>query len=146
MADHQQVYAEDVNYWQTSRVAPDMWVDRAGHEIERAGGSVLGQAFGRDGQGRAAFMLTFDLGGERFRIVWPVLPSKSGNERAARIQAATMLYHDVKARAVAAKALGARAAFFSFLLLPDGRTMAQVAAPELEAMIPRLLAGPQGEA
>lgn len=137
-----QVYAEDINYWETSRVPPNDWMEKARREIEGAGGTVLAEAFGSDEGGRAAFMLGFSLGGERFRIVWPVLTSKTGKERGARIQAATMLYHDVKARAVAAKVLGSRAAFFSFLLLPDGRTMAQVATPELERMLPRLLSQP----
>jgi len=138
-----QVYAEDVNYWQTSRAPADTWIARAREEIERAGGTVVAEAFGSDAGGRAAYMLSFALAGERYRIVWPVLPSKTGNARAARIQAATMLYHDAKARAVAAKAIGTRAAFFTFLQLPDGRTMGQVATPELERMVPALLAGPR---
>ena len=52
-----------------------------------------------------------------------------------------MLYHDIKAKAVAAKVHGARAAFFQYLLLPDGRTAAQAAAPELTSLWPKLLTG-----
>jgi hypothetical protein len=48
-------------------------------------------------------MLEFDLGGERYKVVWPVLPTKTGKDRAARVQAATALYHDVKARCVTLK-------------------------------------------
>jgi hypothetical protein len=77
-------------------------------------------------------MIEFELQGERFRIAWPVLPSKKGDERAAKVQAATMLYHDVKGRSLSAQVLGARVAFFAFLLLPGNRTAAQAALPELE--------------
>jgi hypothetical protein len=137
----QQVYAEDVNYFKTSTVAPDTWIDKAKAEIKAAGGRVLGEAFGNM-DGRAAFMLEFTFGADRFRAVWPVLPSKlKGNERACRIQAATMLYHDVKAKCVSAKVHGARAAFFQYAVLPDGRTAAQVAAPELLEMYPKMLTG-----
>jgi hypothetical protein len=141
------LYAEDVgHYWKTGQSSPDTWVDKAKAEIvsvARDKKAILNEAYGKDGQGRAAFMLEFVLSSERFRLVWPVLPSRSGNERAAKIQAATMLYHDVKARCVTAKVLGGRAAFFTYLLLPDGRTAAQVAAPELQDRYPRLLAAPQ---
>lgn len=134
------LYAEDVgNYWKSGTSAPDTWIDKAKKEIGSAGGKVLSEAFGRDETGRAAFLLEFSFGGERFRAIWPVLPSRTKNERAARIQAATMLYHDVKARCVSAKVLGARAAFFTYLMLPDGRTAAQAAAPELATAFPRLL-------
>lgn len=50
-----------------------------------------------------------------------------------------MLYHDTKARCMAAKVLGSRAAFFNYLLLPDGRTAAQIAAPELLNLYPKML-------
>jgi hypothetical protein len=132
------VYAEDVNYWKTGTSGPDAWIDKAKAEIRSAGGKVLNEAFGSQ-EGRAAFLLEFTFGGDRFRAVWPVLPSKTKAERAARIQAATMLYHDVKAKCVSAKVHGARAAFFQYAVLPDGRTAAQVAAPELLEMYPKML-------
>ena len=134
------VYAEDVNYWKTGTTAPDTWIDNAKKEIRAAGGKTLGEAFGSDDQGRAAYMLEFSFGGERFRAVWPVLRSRAGNVKAARIQAATMLYHDIKAKCVSAKVHGPRAAFFQYLMLPDGRTAAQVAAPELTTTYPKMLA------
>lgn len=135
--------AEDVNYWKTGTSAPDTWIDRSKSEIRAAGGSVISEAYGSDAAGRAAYLLEFSFSGERFRAVWPVLPSKTKNERAARIQAATMLYHDVKAKCVSAKVHGAHAAFFQYAVLPDGRTAAELAAPELAARYPRLLT--QGE-
>lgn len=134
------VYAEDVNYWKTGTSSADTWIDKAKAEIKTAGGKVLNEAFGSM-DGRAAFMLEFTFGADRFRAVWPVLPSKTKAERAARIQAATMLYHDVKAKCVGAKVHGVRAAFFQYAVLPDGRTAAQVAVPELLEMYPKMLTG-----
>lgn len=140
-------YAEEVNYWRTSRSAPDTWMTRAKREIAKAGGQVLGDATGTDATtGRTAFMLAFAFGADRFKVVWPTLVSKAGDERAARIQAATMLYRDVKARCVSAKVMGVRAAFFSYFMLPGGRTTSQVAVPELVEVLPRLNVGlPSGE-
>ena len=132
-------YAEDINYWKTGTSSPDTWIATARKEIAAAGGKIFAEAFGSDADGRAAYMIEFGFGEERFRVVWPVLPSKSGNERAAKIRAATMLYHDIKAKCVSAKVHGVRAAFFQFLLLPDGRTAAQIAVPELTALYPKLL-------
>jgi hypothetical protein len=134
------LFAEDVgHYWQTSKSSPDIWIDRAKAEIEAVGGSVLREGFGRDTGGRAAFMLEFQLDGELFAILWQVLPSSTGNERAAKVQAATALYHDVKARCISSLWIGRRAAFFSYLELPDGRTTSQLATPELALSLPRFL-------
>lgn len=133
-------YAEDVNYWKTSKSSPDAWIDKTKRQIERLGGKVLLEGFGSEPAiGRAAFMLGFEIGGDKFKAIWPVLPSKAGNEKAAKVQAATMLYHDVKAKCISAAVLGARAAFFSFLMLPDGRTAAEASVPELAQAIPALL-------
>jgi len=139
-------YADDVNYFKTSTSAPDTWIDHAKKEIRGAGGNVLNEGYGRDETGRAAYLLEFTFGHERFRAIWPVLPTrKPQDERAARIQAATMLYHDIKAKCVSAKVHGARAAFFQYLALPDGRTAGQLAAPELASAYPKMLAAPENE-
>ena len=135
-------YAEDVNYWMTGKSSPDIWVERARHQITELGGKVTGEGFGQDGEGRAAFMLQFTRETETYRVVWPVLQSFRGNERAARAQAATMLYHPVKALCLAATVLGTRAAFFSHLLLPDGRQASQLAGDEIASAIPALFAPP----
>ncbi len=139
-----QVYAEDVNYWKTGQSSADSWIDKAKAEIRAAGGKVLSDAYGSDDTGRAAFMIHFAFGDEQFKLVWPVLPTKTKKEidqRAAKIQAATMLYHDVKAKAVSAKVHGVKAAFFQYLMLPDGRTASQVTTPEIATLYPRLLTG-----
>lgn len=131
-------YAETVNYWQTGQSGPDRWIDDAQAEIRAIGGKIHGWAFGADtATGKAAYMLDFELGGERFKVVWPVLPTKSGkNDLAARRQAATMLYHDIKSRCVTAKVMGKRVAFLSYLLLPDGQPLAHVATPDLAQQLP----------
>jgi hypothetical protein len=138
-------YAEDVNYWRTGQSSPDTWLDHAKAEIAGAGGTVTGEAYVAEAaSGRQAYMLAFMLDGERYKVQWPVLPTKSGNERTARIQAATMLYHDVKARCVSAKVLGARTAFLGYLMLPDDRTAAEVATPALASSLPPLLTAGKG--
>lgn len=59
------------------------------------------------------------------------------------------LSHYVKGACLAALILGKRAAFFPHLLLPDGRTAAEYAAPELLEALPDLFGGvrrlPAGE-
>ncbi len=138
--------AEEVNYWKTSRTSPDTWMDRAKKQIANLGGTVLAEGFGSEPTtGRAAFMLAFEIAGDQFKIVWPVLPSRNSNQAAARIQAATMLYRDVKAKCISATVIGTRAAFFSFLMLPDGRTTTEVSLPELVEAWPRMLTTPHSE-
>ena len=134
------LYAEDIgHYWKTGKSSPDRWIDLAIIQIEDIGGYIISQAFGQDGTGKAVYMLAFDIDSEQYKIIWPVLPSKTNNQSASRIQAATMLYHDVKAKCMSAAVLGTRTAFFSFLVLPDGRTAASVANPELIRTLPLLL-------
>lgn len=136
-----QPYAEDVNFWQTSQASPDTWIDRTKAQLKTLGGEFRGEGFGNDSNGRSAYLLAFSIAGDEFKIIWPVLKSKKGNERAARVQAATTMYHYVKATCLYAVVVGAKTAFFSHLLLPDGRTAAQVSGYELAEMTPRLLLG-----
>lgn len=135
-------YAEDVNYWKTGNSSADTWLENAKREIRAAGGKVAGEAFANESAtGRASFLLAFELQGEQFKMLWPVLQSKTRNEKAAKIQAATALYHEVKAACVKAKFLGARAAFFAYLMLPNGQTVSEAGGPELVKALPQLLGG-----
>ena len=137
-------YGEDVNYWQTGSSSPDTWMEKTKKLILDLGGQVLMEGFGSEPTiGRSAFMLAFEIEGDNFKVIWPVLPSKTGKELAARRQAATMLYHDTKAKCLSAVIVGARAAFFSYLLLPDGRTAVEASIPELQTDIPSLFSTPQ---
>lgn len=117
--------AESLNYWKTSRTSPDSWIDKACRQIEKVGGEVLGSQAVIVGD-RAGFQLAFRMDDEDFRVDWPVCPSEKGDVRAARIQAATMLYHDVKSRALSSLVLGARISFFAYRILNNGRTAAQL--------------------
>ena len=84
-------------------------------------------------------MLAFKIKDQKYKVVWPVLPTYSGKEGSAKRQAATLLYHDVKAKAMTASVLGVEVAFFSYMMLPDGRVSNELAKPELAEAFPKLL-------
>jgi|SRR3990167_2357523 len=134
-------YAENIgHYWKTGISSPDTWIDKAKRLITEMGGQIEAEAFGAS-DGQAAFMFVFAIQGQRYKVVWPVLPTQYSTSKDidARRQAATLLYHDIKAKVMTASVLGARVAFFSYLQLPDGRTAAEVATPELSTHFPLLL-------
>lgn len=133
------IYAEDVNYWKTSRSA-DKAIREAKKHIADVGGQVTAEGFLRTGD-HAAWMLAFTLQGSDYRCVWPVLESRTGNENAAKVQAAVALKHDIKAKCVAVKWLGPEQAFARERLLPDGRTIGEATAPEIARMLPQLERG-----
>jgi hypothetical protein len=135
VSDHVLPKASKLPYWKSGKSAPDVWIQRTRDVISKIGGANISEAFGSS-KGRAAFMLRFEIGGESFRVVWPVLPHGPHDEKAARTQAATLLYHDCKAKAVAASVLGPRTAFFHALELPDGRTVGELATPNISQSIP----------
>lgn len=136
-------YAEDVNYWQTGKSSPDTWIDNAQKEIKAIGGKINSWAFGSESAtGRSAYMMQFEISGEQFKLVFPVLQTRTGkNEASARIQAATMLYHDVKAKCMIARIFGARSAFFSYLLLGDGTPVQTVSNSDLQELLPAMFSG-----
>ena len=124
---------ENLPYWKSSNSGPDTWIDRTIKLILDFDGEVINQAQGMDYKsGMAAFQIIFKLQGDTFKIVFPVLePKKQADMRSAKIQAATILYHDIKARLVSSKILGARSVFFGNLLLENGVTAAELENPEL---------------
>jgi len=138
--------ADDVNYWRTSTTAPATWLDRAKKLISDSGGDVEREGFISEKRG-AAYILAFSFGNDYYNVIWPVLaPRDTKHMSAARIQAATALYHEVKACCVKLKFVGARAAFFAYLMI-NGRPAAELAAPELVSAVPALLclASDEGE-
>ena len=139
------VYAEDVNYWMTSQSSPTSWSEKAKAQIVEVGGTVTGEMQGMM-RGQAGVMLLFELAGQEYKVMYPILESRGGNTLAATRQAWTALYHDVKSRAVSAKFVGARAAFHGYLLLPDGsgRTANQLTAPESAEKLPTVFLLPEG--
>jgi hypothetical protein len=131
--------AERINYWQTSKTSPDGWLLKARALIENIGGVVVQEAYGNDlASQRAAYMIRFRIAEDCFEAVWPVLPTRTGNEPAARRQAATLLYHDIKAKCLAAVIKGARRAFFEYWLLPDGRPAVALSGDELAEVLPAI--------
>jgi hypothetical protein len=136
-------FAEDVgHYWKTSSISPDSWLSKSADLIRKHGGKILSEAFGM-AMGQGAFMLTFEVKGESFKIMWPVLPSKTRDEKSARRQAATLMFYDVKAKLMTASVLGFKTAFFQYVLLQDGRTAGEMATPELAYSFPPMLKGVQ---
>lgn len=138
-----ELYADDMPYWQTSKASVDTWLEKVKEEIKRAGGVVQSTMYGDDELGRAAFMIRFRFDQDEFRMVWPVLKSRRGNLLAAKVQAVTMLYHTVKARAVEIRVRGARAAFYGDLLLTDGRTASEASEEVFLGSLPALLPAPK---
>ena len=135
------LYAEDVkNYWKTSGTSADTWLEKAKNLIISINGKIIGEAFGSDpATGYSAYMLAFEIEDQRFKIIWPVLSTRHNEIAAAKRQAATFIYRDVKARVMSAKVLGIKAAFFAYMQLPDGRTTSQATVEELSQGIPYLL-------
>lgn len=120
--DSDMVYAEDVNYWKSSTSHYDSWMDKTKRLIMSIGGLIGAEAFGAN-FGKSAFFLRFSIDRDSYQITWEVLPSKTRDDKAAKIQAATLMYHDVKHKVVMAKVKGVRRAFIEYLVLADGTTV-----------------------
>jgi hypothetical protein len=139
-------YAEGLPYWQTSKSGVESWIEKIKKEITRypsLKGKVVTEAV-MTIDDVSSIVLEFELQGDLFRIQWPVMKSKSGNQRAEKVQAATMIFYDVKARVITALVLGARAAFLSFLLLPDGTVAGTRTSSQLQAQLPTVFLLPEG--
>lgn len=138
-------YAEQANYFGTSQRAADTWLKIAEKELVTVGGRVLRKAAVEE-ESHAAFMIEFLLDGDTFRMVYPVMECRKKtpqNFDKAKVQAATFLYHSVKARALDIKILGARVAFGSWLLVDGKRSVADVVRNGSGAALPKMLQTPQ---
>ncbi len=141
------VYAEDAPYWRSGHAtAPDTKLEQTVDLVRKFGGKVTANGYIEE-PNRAAYMLAFEFDGEAFKVIWPVLP-RNGREsaklretadRAAKLQAATFLFHSVKAKSIDAVVLGVRAAFVGDLLTESGRRVADLATPALAQAIPERL-------
>ena len=121
--------AEDLPYWKTGS-SSEKAITEAKNAITKNGGRIIGDGYlTRNGEG--AFFLEFEMHGDSFRIVEKIMYSNTGNEKAAKVQAAASLKHSVKARVNEAVRHGARRAFMHSLLLPDGTTVDQKSNSEL---------------
>lgn len=124
-------YAKDLPYWRSGSSAPDVWLEKAVAIVKKLGGTNVSCLSGMTDNG-GTFLMQFDHGTERYRVIWPVLRVQRPDEmRAAQIQAATMLYHDCKAKALVAQVLGIRTAFIGQLLVNESQTVSQIATPLL---------------
>lgn len=133
-------FAEEAPYWKTSRTAAEDWIERAKKVIVSAGGKVLADMV-LSIEGKTTFVTKFAMaidGQEReYRIDWPVLKSRGGDERAAKIQAATVMYHAVKSMLLLAVPYGPRASYLIWDLMPDKKTtVIQLAAEDFRPLLP----------
>ena len=137
MKSKETIYAKDVgHYFRTSKSHYDTWMNRTKAHIAKIGGHIISEMVGTI-DGKSGVILEFETSEGRFRLEWPILPTREvKDETAAKVQAATALNHQVKSMCVAAKFRGIRAAFHGYLLLPDGRIASQLSAPELIEQIP----------
>lgn len=136
------VYAEDLNFWRSGeKRSNDSWMELTQKQIEQLGGKVFATAFGDDG-GHAAYIIGFELGGDRFKVVWPLIKSKCGDVSSERRQAVTTLYHVVKAKCLEVAIRGPRVAFAGDWLLPNGRTVGEMTSEELSHSLPLMLSEP----
>lgn len=130
-------YSHQVPYWKTSKSGWTSFISKAVKELKKVGGSHHGTAV-TTGAKNEEMHLRFSLEGEEYHIVWPILPLRpttqpskvDADSESARVQAATFIFHDVKARCVAARILGANRAFFTYQLV-DGRPVQEVVADPL---------------
>lgn len=126
------VFAEDVRYWRTRSTSADQALDQAAKLIEGAGGKVMQRGSIMSGAS-GALALSFSLGDDVFRVVWPILPVRrpfNGCEGVARRQAASFLLAHVKARVSEAEVLGMRTSFLPETVV-DGRTFAEIASESI---------------
>ncbi len=132
-------YADDVAYWKTGTSSPDTWIDKTIRVVKELGGVEISQFFGH-GENAGGVRTAIS---HRRRIVSSCLASAS-NARAddfasAQRQAATLLYHDCKAKAIAASVLGPRNAFIGSLITESGKTVSELATPLIANSIKPLL-------
>lgn len=117
--------AETQPYWKTSKSGVETWLDKTEKLIEKVGGKVDTRIVGKSG-GREGILFAFFLGPDQFKMSWPALPTKKPEDRSAALrQAATMIYHDTKARINRIEIFGAKVVFADWYLLPSGKTLAE---------------------
>ena len=126
-----EVRAEKFNYWKTGNTRPEIWVDKIKKELEKAGAKHIDTAVINSSKS-FSIVLRFVFDDDNFCINWKALDCRPGNEDAAKIQAATMLHHDIKSKCHGCKRVkGSRKAFFEYLVLPDGQIASEVGTHQL---------------
>lgn len=115
-------YAEELNFWKTSKSSADKWLNDAEDIIAKFGGTVTLRAKGRAGENQA-YAFQFSHNNDRFKILYPVLPTKNGDVRSAERQCCQFIFYEVKNRSIQVKIFGFKSAYFEFLMLEDGQTV-----------------------
>ena len=135
-------YGDELPYWKTSNSSAESWVSKTIAILAKFGAKEISEGFAASGA-FSSYVILFRFGAEQFRIVWPVMKYRNPeDQKSARVQAATLMYHDCKSRAVTAKALGVRTAFIGQLLLADNKTVQESATPLIaEQVKPMALIG-----
>ena len=121
------VCAEELgHYWQTSKKSPNAWLEKdvrallAKHGAQKVSAGII------TGDDVGAVIVGFSFGGRVYKIIQPVLPSRTGNVYAAQVQAATILHHYIKALLLRAKTVGIPSAFVQHQIISGGQTMAEI--------------------
>ncbi|MEO1417526.1 MAG: hypothetical protein AAFW00_19740 [Bacteroidota bacterium] len=128
-------YANDLPYWKTGKSSAESWMNKTEKLITEAGGEVDTRISGKP-NGKEAILFIFMLEGARYKILWPVLPTKKIDEQPAALrQCATMIYHDTKARVLRLKIFPPKVVFSDYLIGPNGQTLAEIG----QADIPKAL-------
>lgn len=134
--------AEEVDhYYKTSTRSPETWFEMCRNLITKKGGKIIRWA-NADDSGKEVFIIQFSYGQTQYRMHWNVLPTR-GSAIAARRQAVTALYHDIKAALVRAEWFGFDKAFVAWREIGDGRTMSDVTKEEIGSALPKLLPPPK---
>lgn len=143
MTSKKKLYAEDLPYWR-SGTKYNRAIDEAVNALNKYGAEIsMNGQFNINGVKVIAIQFKLDM--DEYRLVERIiLPRKrnSANDRAAEIQAAAALKHDVKARLNQYLRNGARKAFMSALILPNGK----VAHEESNVGLQQLLMPPAAHA
>lgn len=136
MEQHELPYAETVNYWNTGRRDAATWLEDSFNMVHGIGGNPHGYQINRGNS--PCIAMRFDIAGRMYNIVWPILPTKGkNNDKATQRQAATFIFHEVKACVLRAKVLGVERAFIQYLSLGNGLTVQDFAISErLQLMLP----------
>lgn len=118
--------AESMPYWKTSKSGVETWLDKTEKMITDVSGNVHTRINGKS-KGVEAIMFGFTIGADEFKILWPVLPVKNPKDKpSAQRQAATMLWHDTKARINRIKIFGPKITFFDYLVLDNGKSVSEI--------------------
>jgi len=118
-------FAEELSYWKTGKSGAETWLDKTEALIESVDGTVDTRIVGKSG-GKEGIMFGFFIGGDAYKMMWPVLPTKRESDRGAALrQCATLIYHDTKARVNRIRIFGPRVVFADWLVLENGKTLAE---------------------